>query len=54
MARPGMISPARSSQWPKNFGQPPGLPSSTAQTDAEEGAVGQLEEATTATYHNVN
>jgi hypothetical protein len=49
MTSPGMISTDRSSQWLMNFGQPPGSPSNTAQTEAEEGAVGQLLEATEAT-----
>lgn len=47
-----MISADRSSQWPRNFGKAPGSPSSTPQTEAEEGAVGQVLGATKATYHD--
>lgn len=52
IARPGMINAERSIQWPMNLGHAPGSPSSTPHTDAEEGAVGQVLEATTKTYHD--
>jgi len=51
MTRPGMMSADRSIQCPMNFGQAPGSPSRTPQTDAEEGAVGQLDD-TRKTYHD--
>ena len=44
------MSAERSAQCVKNFGHAPGAPSKSPQTDADDGAVGQLDTVET-TYH---
>lgn len=47
-----MMSAERSIQWPMTLGTAPASPLNIPQTDADEGAVGQLADDTQEPYHD--